>query len=60
METATEDAEAHVRRFLTSLFIARTKRHLKTLSVVYGWSPEQLAEYEIRFIKTGDHVPVFL
>jgi len=60
METPAEAAEAQVRQFLMTLFIARAKRHLKTLSVVYGWSPEQLAEYEDRFIKTGDFVPVFV
>ena len=59
METAAEEAEGHVRKFLTTLFVLRAKRHLKTLSEIYGWSPELLAEYEARFIKTVDCVPVF-
>jgi hypothetical protein len=55
-----EEAESQVRRFLTVLFVARAKRHLKALSVIYGWSPETLAEYEDRFIKTAEFVPVFV
>lgn len=50
MDTPAEEAEAQVRRFMTTLFVTRAKRHLKTLSVAYGWSPETLAEYESRFI----------
>ena len=59
MDTPEEAAEAQVRRFITALMIERKKRHLKTLSEIYGWSPEQLSEYEVRFIKTTDCVPVF-
>jgi hypothetical protein len=59
MDTPEEAAEAQVRRFITMLIVERKKRHLKTLSEIYGWSPEQLAEYEARFIKTTDCVPVF-
>jgi hypothetical protein len=59
METPAEEAEAQVRRFMTTLFVTRAKRHLKTLSVAYGWSPETLAEYEARFIKTTSCVPSY-
>lgn len=59
METAEEYAAAQVRRLLTVLFVTRAKRHLQTLAELYGWSPEQLAEAEQRFIKTSDHVPTF-
>lgn len=59
METPAEEAEAQVRRLLTTLFVIRAKRYLKTLAVHYGWSPETLAEYEIRFIKTSDFVPTY-
>lgn len=55
-----EEAESHVRRFLTVLFVARAKRHLKALSVICGWSPETLATYEAQFIKTAEFVPVFV
>jgi hypothetical protein len=60
METPAEEAEAQVRRLLTTLFVIRAKRYLKTLSEHYGWSPETLAEYETRFIKPGDCVPIFV
>jgi len=59
METAEEYAAAQVRRLLTVLFVSRAKRHLKTLAELYGWSPEQLAEAEQRFIRTSDFVPTF-
>ena len=54
-----EVAEASVRRFMTVLFLARAKRHLRTLAEHYGWSSAQLAEYEARFIHMGNMVPVF-
>jgi len=57
--TQAEFAEGQVRRFLTTLFIARAKRHLKALAALYNWSPETQAEYEARFIKTGNCVPQF-
>jgi hypothetical protein len=60
METAQEFAEGQVRRFMTVLFVARAKRHLKALSELYGWSPEQLAEYETRFIKPTTFIPQFI
>ena len=60
METPAEEAEAQVRRLLTTLFVLRAKRYLKTLAVHYGWSPETLAEYEAQFITTSDCVPLFL
>ena len=59
METAEEFAEGQVRRFLTTLIVARKRRHLKTLAEVYGWTPEQLADAEQRFLKTADCVPTF-
>ena len=59
METAEEYAAAQVRRLLTALFVTRAKRHLQTLAELYGWSPEQLAEAEQRFIKTSEFVPTF-
>ena len=60
MESPEEAAEAQVRRFITTLIIARRKRILKTLSEIYGWSPEMLAENEARFIQTADCVPAFV
>lgn len=59
METADEMAEGQVRRFLTTLFVARKRRLLKSLADLYGWSPEELAAHEERFIKIADSVPVF-
>jgi hypothetical protein len=45
---------AQVRKFLTALLVRRAQRHLKTLATLYGWSPEELAANEERFIKPGD------
>ena len=45
---------ATIRKFLTSLLVKRAQRHLKTLAVLYGWTPEELAANEERFIKPGD------
>ena len=59
METRKEFAEAQVRKFLSVLFANRARRHLKTLAEIYGWSPEMLVEYEQRFIKPADVVPIF-
>jgi hypothetical protein len=59
MESTEEFAEAQVRRFLTTLFTLRAKRHLHALAELYGWSPELLRENEARFIKPADCVPVF-
>ncbi len=60
METPHEYAESQVRRFLTVLFVTRAKRHLRTLAELYGWSPETLATNEQRFIRVGEHVPIFV
>jgi hypothetical protein len=60
METAQEFAEGQVRRFMTVLFVARAKRHLKALAELYSWSPEQLADYETRFIKPAAFIPQFV
>ena len=57
METAEEFAEGQVRRFLTVLFVARAKRHLKALAEMYNWSPEQLTDAEQRFLKPIAFVP---
>jgi hypothetical protein len=43
-----------VRKFLTALLVRRAQRHLKTLATLYGWSPEELALHEEKFIKPGD------
>jgi hypothetical protein len=59
MEQQADFALAQVRRFMTVLFTMRAKRHLKTLADLYGWSPEQLAENETRFIKTVNCIPTF-
>lgn len=45
---------AILRKFLTALLMKRAQRHLKTLATLYGWSPEELAAHEERFIKPGD------
>jgi hypothetical protein len=60
MQSQQEYSEGQIRRFMTILFVARAKRHLKTLAEVYGWTPAQLTEYEERFIKIGEHVPVWI
>ena len=57
METATDFANAQVRRLATTLFAKRAKRHLKALADLYGWSPEMLTEYEQRFIQPAKCVP---
>lgn len=59
METRKEFAEAQARKFLTVLFAKRARRHLKALAEIYGWSHAMLAEYEERFIKSADVVPIF-
>jgi hypothetical protein len=60
METTKEFAEGQVRRFMTVLFVARARRHLRTLAGLYGWSPETLAAHEARFITTAGTVPRFV
>jgi hypothetical protein len=45
---------AQVRKFLTALLVRRAQRHLQTLATLYGWTPEELAANEERFIKPGD------
>ena len=45
---------ASLRKFLTALFVRRAQRHLRALATLYGWSPEELAANEERFIKPGD------
>jgi hypothetical protein len=57
METPREFAEGQVRRLMTNLFIARARRHLRTLATLYNWSPETLAANEARFIRTEYMVP---
>jgi len=51
METPAEYQESQVRRFYTTLWIARARRHLQTLAKLYGWSPETLAAHETTFIR---------
>jgi hypothetical protein len=58
-QSRAEFEESQVRRLLTVLFLTRAKRHLKTLAEVYSWSPEQLLEYEERFIQYNACVPIF-
>lgn len=58
-QSRAEFEESQVRRLMTVLFLTRAKRHLKTLAEVYSWSPEQLAEYEARFIQYNACVPIF-
>jgi len=59
METADEMAEGQIRRFLTTFFVARKRRLLKTLAELYSWSPEELAANEERFIRINDSVPLW-
>jgi hypothetical protein len=58
-QTPSEIALSQTRRFFTVLFTVRAKRHLKTLADHYGWSPDVLANYEQRFIRVADMVPLF-
>jgi hypothetical protein len=44
---------------MTVLAIERAKRHLKTLAVAYNWSPEMVKEYEQRFIRPSEMIPVW-
>lgn len=60
MESYDEYANGAVRRFLTHMFVLRARRHLNTLAAHYGWTPEKLREYEERFIRTTEFVPVFI
>ena len=50
METHEEYKESAARRFMATLFTLRAKRYLHTLATAYGWTPEQLFEYEQQFI----------
>ena len=59
METTKEFAEGQVRRLMTVLFIARARRHLRTLAGLYSWTPETLAAHEARFIRTETMGPRF-
>jgi hypothetical protein len=59
METPQEYATSQVRRLMTVLFSLRAKRHLRSLADLYGWTPEQLAAHEARFITTQYCVPEF-
>lgn len=54
-----EYAETSVRRYLTVLFTQRARRHLRILADHYGWTPEQLAEYENRFLRAAYMTPRF-
>ena len=54
-----EYAETSVRRYLTVLFTQRARRHLRVLAEHYGWTPEQLAEYESRFVRAAYMTPRF-
>jgi hypothetical protein len=54
-----EYGETQIRKFMTVFFIQRARRHLKTLSDMYGWSPDVFKEYEERFIKYPAHVPLW-
>jgi hypothetical protein len=54
-----EYAETSVRRFLTVFFTQRARRHLRTLAEHYKWTPEQLTEYEHRFIRAAFMTPRF-
>ena len=49
--------DAIVRRFLTTLFTLRAHRHLETLAVAYGWSPEELAYNKSVLIEPHRFVP---
>lgn len=55
----SEYRESQVRRFLSVLFMVRGRRHLKTLAEIYKWSPSQLEEMELRFLRQSDFVPIF-
>jgi hypothetical protein len=57
--TPREYAETSVRRYLTVLFTMRARRHLRILAESYGWTPEQLTEYENRFIRAAYMTPRF-
>jgi hypothetical protein len=59
MQTRDEFTEAQIRKFMTVLFVTRARRHLKTLSELYSWSPEELAAHEARFIRVSECVPHF-
>lgn len=48
------DDAATLRKFLTALLVRRAQRHLHTLAAIYGWTPEELAAHEERFVKPGD------
>jgi hypothetical protein len=53
-DTRQDFIDCQLRRFLTVLFVTRARRHLATLATLYGWTEEQKAEYDERFIKITD------
>ncbi len=57
MELHLEYSESQARRFMTTLFTLRAVRHLRSLGAAYGWTPDQLVEYERRFISAADMTP---
>lgn len=59
MDDQKEYSEASVRKFLTVLFTLRARRHLQKMAEIYGWSPEELAKNEARFIQPSNFVPVW-
>ena len=58
-EPIDEVAETQVRKFLTVLFVTRRMKLLKILAGIYCWTPEQLADYQERFVKPADCVPIW-
>lgn len=60
MEPRVDYVESQLRKLMTILFVERARRHLRSLSILYGWTPTQLAEAETRFICVANFVPVFV
>lgn len=60
MSVVTEYSESQVRKFMTMLMTLRAHRHLKSLAVLYNWTPEMVLEYEQRFIHTADMIPQWI
>ena len=45
-----EFADTTARKFITMLFTSRATRLLTKMASIYGWTPEQYAQYEQKFV----------
>ena len=55
--TPPEYSNSAIRRLFTIFFHNRAIRHLETLATAYNWTPEELEQYKLRFIRNTDCIP---